>query len=311
MDPFSSIVVGALEQVNTSIVKIQSSNKNSKSKNKTGEGSGFFFSSDGFLFTNNHVVEGADRLQILLHDGSAADAKLVGADADTDLAILKADALNYQPARLGDSAALKIGQLVIAIGNPYGFQHTVTTGVVSSLQRTLRSSNGRLMDNIIQTDAPLNPGNSGGPLINADGEVIGVNTAMIQGAQGLCFAISINTAKGIATELIREGRVKRAYLGMSSQQVDFVPKMAQFHGVKNKRALFVIHVEPYSPAEAAGIKDGDFVVSFNDVAVESPDDLFRMLTADKIGIFQYITIIRNQEKKDLRITPSEKRRNAA
>jgi S1-C subfamily serine protease len=236
---------------------------------------------------------------------------LIGEDPDSDLAVLKATAYNYQPAKLGDSANLKIGQFVIAIGNPYGFQHTVTTGVVSALQRSLRSTTGRLMDNIIQTDAALNPGNSGGPLVNTSGEVIGVNTAAIPGAQGLCFAISINTAKNIANQLIRQGHVKRAHLGISSQQVDFIPKVAQYLHLRNKRALFVVSVEPYSPAESAGIKEGDFIVSFNDHVIESSDDLFKMLTEEKIGIFQYITIVRNQQKHDMRITPIERRMRAA
>lgn len=311
MDPYSELITGAVESAKLSIVKIDTL-KNVQNKNvPRGSGSGFFFSSDGYLFTNSHVIHGADKIRIMLHDGSEFDASVIGEDPDSDLAVLKAEAYNYQPARLGDATALRIGQLVIAIGNPYGFQHTVTTGVVSALQRTLRSATGRLMDNIIQTDAALNPGNSGGPLINAEAEVIGVNTAAIPGAQGLCFAISINTAKSIANQLIRLGYVKRAYLGLSSQQIDFVPKMAQFHHLKNRRALFVISVEPYSPAEIAGIKDGDFIVAFNDVPVESSDDLFRMLTEEKIGIFQYITVIRNQEKIDLRITPAEKKLKAA
>lgn len=311
MDPFSELIIGAVEKAKPAIVKIDTLKNKQGKKVASGSGSGFFFSSDGYLFTNSHVVHGADKIEVILHDGTAYDAILVGEDPDSDLAVLKSTARGYQPARLGDSNLLRIGQLVIAIGNPYGFQHTVTTGVVSALQRTLRSGTGKLMDNIIQTDAALNPGNSGGPLINAEGEVIGVNTAAIPGAQGLCFAISINTAKSIANQLIRDGHVKRAYIGISSQQVDFIPKVAQYLHLKNKRALFVVSVEPYSPADLAGIKDGDFIVSFNDVAVESSDDLFRMLTEEKIGIFQYITVIRNQEKVDLRITPVEKRMKAA
>ncbi len=227
------------------------------------------------------MIGGAEKLNVTLHDGNQFEASLVGEDADTDIAVLKTGAYNYQPVRLGDSSALKIGQLVIAIGSPYGFQHSVTTGVVSALQRTLQSSTGRLMDNIIQTDASLNPGNSGGPLLNSESEVIGVNTAAIPGAQGLCFAISINTAKTIANQLMRGGRVKRAYLGFSSQQVDLIPKVAHFHKRKNKRGLFVISVEPYSPAEYAGIKVGDFITSFNDVEGTSADDLFRMLMEEK------------------------------
>ena len=310
MDAFSEIITGAVDMVKASIVKIETWKKQGNQRNPFGAGSGFFFSSDGYLFTNSHVIHGADKIRIVLLDGSAFDAELVGEDPDTDLAILKSNAHNFHIAHLGDSSNLRIGQLVIAIGNPLGFQHTVTTGVISALQRTLRSTTGRLMDNIIQTDAALNPGNSGGPLITAEGEVIGVNTAAVPGAQGLCFAISINTAKTIASQLIRHGKVKRAYLGISSQQVDFIPRLAQFHHVKNKRALFVVSVEPQSPAAQAGVTDGDFVVSFNDVMVESSDDLFKMLTEEKIGIFQHVTVIRNDQKLDLRITPVEARMRA-
>jgi len=310
MDAFSEIIIGAVESAKSAIVKIETRKKQNNREVPQGTGSGFFFSSDGYLFTNSHVIHGADKITVVLHDGDSYNATVLGEDADSDLAILKSDAQHFQSARLGDSNDLKIGQLVIAIGNPYGFQHTVTTGVISALQRTLRSTTGRMMDNIIQTDAPLNPGNSGGPLINSSGEVIGVNTAAIPGAQGLCFAISINTAKSIANQLIRFGKVKRAYLGFSSQQVDFVPKVARYHAVKNKRVLFVISVEPYSPAEKAGLKDGDFIIAFNDVAVESSDDLFRMLTEEKIGIFQHLTVIRNTQKFDVRITPVESRMRA-
>jgi S1-C subfamily serine protease len=310
MDAFSEMVIGAVDSAKSSIVKIETwKNENGKSVPQ-GTGSGFFFSSDGYLFTNSHVIHGADKIRVMLFDGENYDATLLGEDPDSDLAVLKSDAKNFQTAHLGDSNDLRIGQFVIAIGNPYGFQHTVTTGVISALQRTLRSTTGRLMDNIIQTDAALNPGNSGGPLINTNGEVIGVNTAAIPGAQGLCFAISINTAKTIAAQLIRFGKVKRAYLGISSQQVDFIPRLAHYHELKNKRALFVVKVEPNSPAGAAGVKDGDFVVAFNDIPIESSDDLFRMLTEEKIGIFQHLTVVRNDQKFDVRVTPVEARQRA-
>jgi len=201
--------------------------------------------------------------------------------------------------------------LVIAIGNPYGFQHTVTTGVISALQRTLRSTTGRLMDNIIQTDAALNPGNSGGPLINTDGEVIGVNTAAIPGAQGLCFAISINTAKTIAAQLIRFGKVKRAYLGISSQQVDFIPRLAHYHELKNKRALFVVKVETQLACRSCRCERRRFLWSRSTIIpIESSDDLFRMLTEEKIGIFQHLTVVRNDQKFDVRVTPIEARKRA-
>jgi len=184
---------------------------------------------------------------------------------------------------------------VVAIGNPYGFQHTVTAGVVSALGRSLRSQSGRLMDNIIQTDASLNPGNSGGPLINSDGEVIGVNTATILGAQGLCFSISINTAKDIAIQLIQEGKVRRAYMGIRTQEINTITKLLHHHNLKNEKALFVISVEPNSPSSRAGIKDGDFMISFDSITVNTQDELFRLLTADKIGRTAKVTVIRNNE----------------
>jgi S1-C subfamily serine protease len=310
MDPFSSIIINAVAAAKTSLVKIERFKQERNRMIASGTGSGFFFSTDGYLFTNSHVIHGADKITVSLYDGTVSNAQVVGEDEDTDLAVLKADATQFTPAKLGESGDLLIGQLVIALGNPYGFQHTVTHGVISALQRTLRTETGRLIDNVIQTDAPLNPGNSGGPLINADGEVIGVNTASIIGAQGLCFAISINTAKHIAYQLIRHGKVKRAYLGVSTQQVDLLPKVATFHNLKNRKALFVTRVEPNSPAASAGVVDGDFIVAFNDVPLESSDELFRMLTEDKIGIFQHLTVVRNSEKVDLRITPVEVKKRA-
>jgi len=310
MDPFSTIIIRAADIARTSLVKIDRQKKVKNQWANQGTGSGFFFSTDGFLFTNSHVIHRAERLLLTLYDGTALEAELIGEDTDTDLAVLKADASTFMPAKLGDASDLLIGQLVIALGNPYGFNHTVTHGVISALQRTLRTETGRLIDNVIQTDAPLNPGNSGGPLINTAGEVIGVNTAAIPGAQGLCFAISIDTAKHIANQLIRFGKVKRAFLGISTQQVDLVPRLASFHQLKNRKALFVVRVEPDSPASRAGVTDGDFIVAFNDVPLQSSDELFRMLTEEKIGIFQHLTVVRNAEKVDLRITPVEARKVA-
>ena len=310
MDPFSSIIIQAVEAAKTSLVKIDRLKKEGKRTVPNGAGSGFFFSSDGYFFTNSHVIHKADQINITLYDGTQAEAQLIGEDEDTDLAVLKTSASLFHPAKLGDATDLLIGQLVIALGNPYGFHHTVTHGVISALQRTLRTESGRQIDNVIQTDAPLNPGNSGGPLINTDGEVIGVNTASIMGAQGLCFAISINTAKHIAYQLIRFGKVRRAWLGISTQQVDLLPKLATYHHLKNRKALFVIKVESNSPAAKAGVNDGDFIIAFNDVPLESSDELFKMLTEDKIGMFQHLTVIRNTEKVDLRITPVEGRKRA-
>src|SRR6188768_3664829 len=247
MDPFSSIIIKAVEKAKSSLVKID---RLKTARNRTvteGSGSGFFFSSDGYLFTNSHVIHGVDQIGITLFDGTRAEAELVGEDVDTDLAVLKTSTTNFTPAKLGEASDLLIGQLVIALGNPYGFQHTVTHGVISALQRTLRTESGRLIDNVIQTDAPLNPGNSGGPLINSDGEVIGVNTATIMGAQGLCFSISINSAKDIANMLIREGFVRKAYIGISMQDVSLNQRVINYHHLQNKRGIFVMAVEKNSP----------------------------------------------------------------
>ena len=250
-------------------------------------------------------MHGAADIRLTFADGSDYPATLVGEDPDSDLALLQTPATGHPAARLGDSAGLQIGQLVIAIGNPYGFQHTVTSGVVSALGRTLRTETGRLIDNIVQTDAALNPGNSGGPLIDAAGQVVGVNTATIRGAQGLCFAIGINTATAILPALLREGRVRRGYLGLSTQQIDLHPRVVSFHQLPARQALFVVGVEAGSPAEAADLREGDFVVAFADQPVASADDLFRLLTQDKIGAFQFMTVLRNQQKVELRITPTE------
>lgn len=303
MDAYSQIIHHAVEAAGRSVVKIERLDAN---RNVTGTGSGFFFSSDGYLFTNSHVVHKGSYFNVMLHDGSVYPATLTGEDPDTDIAILKSSAYDFQPAQLGQAADLQIGQLVIAIGNPMGFQHTVTAGVVSALGRSLRSETGRQIDGLIQTDAALNPGNSGGPLIDYKGEVVGVNTAMIRGAQGLCFAISIDTARMIAAELMKNGRVSRAYLGLSLQQITLVPKLRSGLELKNKSALFVTGVEANGPAGKAGITDGDIVVSFNDAPVETSDALFRQLDRDKIGQFQFIRVIRQNRLVELRITPAEK-----
>ncbi len=306
MDSYSTTIIDAVEKVKTAVVKIELYKKDKNKEVPAGTGSGFLFSSDGFLFTNSHVVHNAGIIKIKLHDGSSALASLIGEDPDTDLAILKISGSEFTPVKLGDAELLKIGQLVIAIGNPLGFQHTVTAGVVSALGRTLEGQTGRMMDSMIQTDAALNPGNSGGPLINTDGEVVGVNTATIRGAQGLCFAISITTAKEVANQLIRFGKVKRAYLGIVMQQIDLVPKLRTIHQLQNKQALFISDVADGSPAQKAGILSGDIILSFNNQLIETSDKLFKMLTEDKIGQFQYIGILRNNYKTEFRITPVQK-----
>jgi S1-C subfamily serine protease len=305
MDSYSQLIIDAVEKAKTAVVKIDTFKSKAGKTEPRGSGSGFLFSSDGYLFTNSHVVHDADRIKVTLYDGSINEGTIIGEDPDFDLAVVKTSAYGYTPAVLGDSSQIKIGQLVVAIGNPYGFQHTVTAGVVSALGRSLRSQSGRLMDNIIQTDAALNPGNSGGPLINSDGEVIGVNTATILGAQGLCFSISINTAKDIAIQLIQEGKVRRAFMGIRTQEINTITKLLHHHNLKNERVLFVISVEPNSPASRSGIKDGDFIVSFAGKTINSQDELFQLLTADIIGQTHKITVIRNQQLLDLYITPIE------
>ena len=306
MDSYSQIIINAVDKLRTSVVKIEQYNVKEGRQTVTGTGTGFLFSSDGYLFTNSHVVKKATQLRTILYDGSIHNATLIGEDPYTDLAILKIEAVEYTPAKLGDSDYLSIGQLVIAIGNPLGFQHTVTAGVISALGRTLSSETGVNMDSMIQTDASLNPGNSGGPLINAEGEVIGVNTATIRGAQGLCFAISINTAKAVASQLIRFGKVKRAYIGASLQQIGLVPKLRTIHHLKNQQALFITQVENNSPAEKGGLLSGDIIYAFNDQSVETSDQLFKLLTGDKVGQFQYVSVLRNNQKKELRVTPAER-----
>jgi len=306
MDAYSEIIINATDKLSTAVVKIEQFDKKQGRDVVTGTGTGFLFSSDGYLFTNSHVVKQAKQLRAILYDGSLHSASLIGDDPYTDLAILKIEAVDYTPAVMGNSDDLKIGQLVIAIGNPLGFQHTVTAGVISALGRTLSGEAGVAMDSMIQTDAALNPGNSGGPLINADGEVIGVNTATIRGAQGLCFAISINTASSVANQLIRYGKVKRAYIGVSMQQVGLVPKLRAIHQLKNQQALFVTNVEGNSPADKGGILSGDIIYAFNDKMIETSDQLFKLLTGDKVGQFQYFSVLRNNQKQELRITPAER-----
>lgn len=305
MDSYSNLIINAVEIIKNAVVKVDVYHRHESKPRQAGSGSGFLFSTDGYLFTNSHVVNGASRLVTVMYDGTQTEATLVGEDRHTDIAILKTYANVSTTAHLGDSSQIKAGQLVIAIGNPYGFQHSVTAGVVSALGRTLRTQTGRLIDNVIQTDASLNPGNSGGPLINSQGEVVGVNTAIITGAQGLCFAISINTAKEIAYQLINQGKVRRAYIGFLSQVIDLAAKVSNHHNIKNKKALFVVSVENGSPAQRSGLRDGDFVIALNDVTIESMDDLFRILTSDKIGMPLFITVLRGTEMLHLPVTPAE------
>ncbi len=273
-----------------------------------GTGSGFIFTPDGFILTNSHVVHKASRIEVALLDGSRYEASLIGDDPDTDLAVIRITASNLVPARLGDSQSIRVGQLLVAIGNPFGFQTTVTAGVASALGRSLRGTSGRLIDNVIQTDAALNPGNSGGPLVNSRGEVVGVNTAIIRPAQGICFAIAVNTAKLVASQLIQKGRITRGYLGVGGQDIPLHRRVVRYHGLEREEGILVISVEPGSPADAAGLREGDVIVSIGGQAVSGLDDLHRLLTEERIGVDTSLTWIRRfSEKIEAVVRPSARR----
>lgn len=272
-----------------------------------GSGSGFLFTPDGFILTNSHVVHGAEHLEVTLPDGRHFTAQPIGDDSDTDLAVIRIQGAGLQPVALGDSQAVRVGQLAIAIGNPYGFECSVTAGVVSALGRSLRSRSGRLIDNIIQTDAALNPGNSGGPLVTSRGEVIGVNTAVILPAQGLCFAIASNTARYVAGRLIRDGRIRRGYLGLGGQNIPLDRRVVRFHALPVGTGILAISVESGSPAEAAGVREGDIVVEFNGQPTGSIDSLHRLLTESQVGVPSKLTVIRGSARMALDVVPRESR----
>jgi S1-C subfamily serine protease len=310
LDAYSAAVVGAVEKVSQSVVKIDVHQEAIKTsfrpeQRQGGSGSGFVFTPDGFVLTNSHVVQNASRIEVTLSDGQLLAARLIGDDPGTDLAVVRIDAPDLVPVVLGDSQAIKVGQLVIAVGNPFGFQCTVTTGVVSALGRSLRSYTGRVLDNVIQTDAALNPGNSGGPLVNSEGEVIGVNTAMILPAQGLCFATAINTAKIIAAQLIKEGRVRRSYIGIAGQTVQLHRRIVRFYNLPAEKGVLIVSVEKNSAADRAGLLAGDIIIAFNDQLISGIDNLQSLLTEELIGLKSKISIIRRAEKMTVAIVPNE------
>jgi len=315
LDAYSQAVMSAAGRVSPSVVNIdvrqraRSERANSRRRMREGEGSGsgFVFTPDGFILTNSHVVHEADRIEVTLNDGRRSGASLIGDDPDTDLAVIRITAPDLAPAPLGTSQRVKVGQLVVAIGNPYGFQCTVTAGVVSALGRSLRSRSGRLMDDVIQTDAALNPGNSGGPLITSRGEVIGVNTAMILPAQGLCFATSIDTAKFVAARLIRDGRVVRSFIGVAGQNVPLPRRLVRYYNLPAESAVLIVSFEPDSPARRAGMQEGDLVIAFDGTTVAGIDDLHKLLTDERLNRLVPVTVVRRTEKLTLQITPSENR----
>jgi len=313
LDAYSQAVVQSAEAISPSVVFIEVSKVASAGWNRPrrspgemrGSGSGFVFTPDGLILTNSHVIHDAGTLNVTLSDGRRLSASIVGDDPSTDLAVIRISAPGLAAARLGDSERIRVGQLAIAIGNPYGFQYSVTAGVVSALGRSLRSASGRLIDNVIQTDAALNPGNSGGPLVNSNGEVIGVNTAVILPAQGICFAVAINTAKFVAGQLIQNGRIRRAYLGVGGQTVEIPRALVRAQQLKHETGVLVISVEPSSPAERAELREGDVIVALDDNPVRSVDDLHRLLTDARIGSSCKIDLLRQSQKRTLSVLAQE------
>jgi S1-C subfamily serine protease len=303
LDAYSQAVVGAVEKVGPAVVSVEVQQRGRHGIVPGGHGSGFIFTQDGFILTNSHVVHKAVGITVGLADGRRVSAQLVGDDRDTDLAVVRVNSWPLASVALGDSQAIRVGQVAIAIGNPYGFQATVTAGVVSALGRSLRSASGRLIDDIIQTDAALNPGNSGGPLVNAAGEVIGVNTATILAAQGLCFAIGINTAKFVAGRLIRDGIVRRSYIGVAGQRVPLPRRIVRYFDLQTEAGVQVISVEPDSAAAQADVRTGDVILEFDGKPIEGVDTLHRLLTGERIGVPAHVKVLRESELVTLRIIP--------
>jgi S1-C subfamily serine protease len=313
LDAYSTAVIKAAEKVSPSVANIEVRQRRRGRRGMDprlpqqlrGSGSGFIFTPDGFILTNSHVVHRATEIQITLSDGRRFEAELIGDDPDTDLAVIRINAPTLAAAVLGDSQHIRVGQLVIAIGNPYGFQYSVTAGVVSALGRSLRSQSGRLIDNVIQTDAALNPGNSGGPLVTSNGDVIGVNTAVILPAQGICFAIPINTAKFVTGRLIKDGKIRRSYIGIGGQNVPLHRRTVRLHNLSAESGVLVISLEQNSPAERSGLLEGDVIVGYGSHRIASIDDLHRLLTEEQVGVRVPLTILRRSEKIVLDIIPEE------
>jgi S1-C subfamily serine protease len=309
LDAYSRAVTGAVSRVSPSVVNIEvhqaGRTRSGESRDRRGGGSGFVFTPDGLILTNSHVVHDAKRMEVTFSDGRRMPATAIGDDPASDLAVIRVDEPSQSAAAFGDSQQLRVGQLVIAIGNPYGFQSTVTAGVVSALGRSLRSYSGRLIDDVIQTDAALNPGNSGGPLVDSAGRVVGVNTATILPAQGICFAIGINTAKFVASRLLRDGRIRRSYIGVSGQTVPIHRRVVRFYDLPKESGALVLSVEENSPAKRAGLRDGDLVIALEGKPVAGVDDLHRLLTDVRVGVGSLLTVLRHTERLEMRIVPEE------
>jgi S1-C subfamily serine protease len=306
LDAYSNSVIATSQKVSPSVVKIDVFRKGDRRQpQRAGSGSGFLFTPDGFILTNSHVVEGVSEMEATFLDGHTSPARLIGEDPDSDLAVVRVDASGLPAATLGSSKNLRVGQLVVAIGSPLGFQTTVTAGVVSARGRSLRSRSGRLIDDIIQTDAALNPGNSGGPLVDSRGQVVGVNTATIVSAQGLCFAIAADTAKRVASQLMRFGKVRRSYIGVGGQNIDLPRKLVRHFNLPMEKGVFVVSVEEAGPAWKAGVRDGDLIVGLDGHPVETMDDLHRLLTLGQPGAESGLSVLRRSDRLELRITPVE------
>jgi len=304
LDAYSETVSGAAANVAPAVVNIQVKNA-SLGRRGEGGGSGFFIAPDGFVLTNSHVVHGAHSIEVTLNDARTFSAKLIGDDPDTDLAVVRINASQLPFLPFADSKNLRVGQIAIAIGSPYGFQQTVTAGVVSALGRTMRGQSGRLMDDIIQTDTALNPGNSGGPLVNSSGKVIGVNTAVILPAQGLCFAIAANTAQLVAGWLIRDGKIRRSYLGLAGQNTTIHPRLVRHHKLASNQGVLVAGIEPDGPARQSGLEERDIIIGFRDAVISTIDDLHRVLVGKEIGIRSALKVIRGVEMIELSVVPRE------
>ena len=302
LDPYSTQVMHAFDRVGPAVVHVMAYAKDGQ---PAGQGSGVIFTPDGYVLTNSHVVGKAARLSASLTDGQSFDATLIGDDPATDIAVLRLAGTGVPHAELGVSAGLKVGQLVIAIGNPLGFTCTVTAGIVSALGRTLRTRGGGLLDSVIQTDAPLNPGNSGGPLVSGAGRVVGINTAMIAPAQGICFAIGIDTAVWVATRLMRDGRVRRSRLGLAAQTVPIATRVQRFHGMRQASGVMVSELVAGGPGQQAGLQAGDVLVSFDGSPIIGVDDLHRTLTQERAGITVPVGLLRRTEMLTIEVTPRE------
>jgi len=308
LDAYSNAVISVTDRVGPAVVRVETGSRDPKSRERGGMGSGIVISPDGLVLTNSHVVGTAKQIRLRDQEGVVTDARVLGVDPDTDLALLRADGVrDLHYASLGNSKALRRGQLVVAIGNPLGFESTVTAGVVSALGRSIRSVSGRNIEDVIQTDAALNPGNSGGPLVSSAGEVIGINTAIIQGAQGICFAVASNTAQFVLSEIIRHGYVRRAYIGVSGQTAPIPRRHAVIAGIDNAMGALLSQIEPDSPAAKAGLLPGDVVVKLDGTDIFGVDDLIRNLDRDRIDRTLTIDVLRMGRLREIEIHPVERR----